>query len=270
MIAAADGEPCYGEFKARYPSLHRHLKPLEEPLRKRQDKGRFWWELRSCAYWDAFEKPKLFYQEIQFHPAYSLDKHGRVGNNKTFFLGTDDLFLLAVLNSPLMWWHNWRYLPHMKDEALSPVAFRMEELSIAEPTAAIREPAETTVGRLIDLTGRQQQTQRTLLDWLRVEYGIEKPSNKLLAVTELDSNIWVSEVKRIRGNKQLLSSAGLHALRNEYTRTIEPARAFAAETLTLERTLSDLVNQAYCLTPAEIALMWQTAPPRMPIPPPAI
>jgi len=38
--------------------------------------------------------------------------------------------------------------------------------------------------------------------------------------------------------------------------------------LTLERTLSDLVNQAYALIPAEIALMWQAAPPRMPIPPP--
>ena len=55
-------------------------------------------------------------------------------------------------------------------------------------------------------------------------------------------------------------------LRDEYTRTIEPARTLAAETLALERTLSDLVNQAYALTPAEIALMWQTAPPRMPIP----
>jgi hypothetical protein len=38
-------------------------------------------------------------------------------------------------------------------------------------------------------------------------------------------------------------------------RTIGPARALAAETLTLERTLSDRVNQAYGLTPAEIALM---------------
>ena len=58
-------------------------------------------------------------------------------------------------------------------------------------------------------------------------------------------------------------------MRNEYTRTIEPARALAAETLQLERTLNDLVNQAYCLSPAEIELLWQTAPPRMPIPPPA-
>ena len=82
----------------------------------------------------CFRKPKIFYQEIQFHPSLSLDTHGRFGNNKTFFLSTDDLFLLAVLNSPLMWWHNWRYLPHMKDEALTPVAFRMDSLPTPEPT----------------------------------------------------------------------------------------------------------------------------------------
>jgi hypothetical protein len=108
-----------------------------------------------------------------------------------------------------------------------------------------------------------------LLDWLRVEYAIEKPSNKLLAATELDSDTWVGEVKRIRGKKQPLTAAGVHGLRAEYTRTIEPARTLAAETLNLERTLSDLVNQAYALTPAEIDLMWKTAPSRMPIPPPA-
>jgi len=34
--------------------------------------------------------------------------------------------------------------------------------------------------------------------------------------------------------------------------------------LTLERTLSDFVNQAYGLTPAEIDLIWQTAPPACP------
>ena len=58
------------------------------------------------------------------------------------------------------------------------------------------------------------------------------------------------------------------SLGRHYTRTIVPARALAAEIQTLERTLSDLVNQAYDLTPAEIDLMWKTAPPRMPVPPP--
>ena len=60
-----------------------------------------------------------------------------------------------------------------------------------------------------------------------------------------------------------------YAERYGYTRTIEPARALAAKALTLECTLSDLVNQAYALTPAEIELLWQTAPSRVPIPPPA-
>jgi len=100
-----------------------------------------------------------------------------------------------------------------------------------------------------------------LLDWLRVEYAVEKPSNKLLAVTELDSDTWVGEVKRIRGKKQPLTAAGVHMLRDEYTRTNEPARALAAEALNLERTLSDLVNQACALTPVEIGLPWQSAPP---------
>jgi hypothetical protein len=53
----------------------------------------------------------------------------------------------------------------------------------------------------------------------------------------------------------------------ERTRTFEPALALAAETLKLERTLSDLADQAYGLTSAEIDLMWKTVPPRMPISP---
>jgi hypothetical protein len=44
-----------------------------------------------------------------------------------------------------------------------------------------------------------------------MEYGIEKPSNKLLAVAELDSDTWVAEVKRIRGKKLPLTAAGVRA-----------------------------------------------------------
>jgi hypothetical protein len=265
---ADKGEAAEADFQARYSSLHQHFKPMEDRLKKRQDQGRFWWELRSCAYWDAFDKPKLFYQVIQYHPRYALDTTGFLGNDKTYFLPTADLFLLAVLNSPLMWWHNWRTFTHLKDEALSPMAYMVESLPIAEPSPAVREATETAVRRLIEITARQQQTQRTVLDWLRVEYAIEKPSNKLLAVTELDSDGLVAEVKRLRGKQHPLTAAGLQALRAEHTRTLAPARALASEALQLERTLSALVNQAYALTPAEIALLWQTAPPRMPIPAP--
>jgi hypothetical protein len=100
-----------------------------------------------------------------------------------------------------------------------------------------------------------------------VEHSIEKASLKLQAPTELDSNAFIAEVKRIRGKKNPLSVAALKSLRDEHARTIEPARAQAAEALQLERRLSDLVNEAYGLTPDEVALLWETAPPRMPFAP---
>lgn len=261
-----------------YPAVKAHLSHFQTQLGPKPDDwkggewpgrkaGTYkWFEIQdSIDYWCEFSKPKITYQEIQFHPSYALDTQGLFGNNKTFFVTCDDLYLLAVLNSPLMWWHNWRYLPHMKDEALSPMGFLMESLPIAEPAAAIREVAETAVRRLIEITASQQQTQRTVLDWLRVEYAIEKPSQKLAALTGLDSDAFVAEVKKLRGKKQPLTAASLAALRAEYTQSIEPARALATEALALERTLSDLVNQAYQLTPEEVQLMWDTAPPRMPI-----
>src|ERR1019366_8226863 len=78
----------------------------------------------------------------------------------------------------------------------------------------------------------------------------------------------VGKVKRIRGKKLPLTSAGVHVLWDEYTRTIEPARALATETLKLERLPSAERGMRSAECPAEIALMWKIAPPRMPIPPP--
>src|SRR5207248_947283 len=96
---APDEDEAERRFNSDYPSLHMLFKPLAEfkdpktgklrGLRHREDKGRFWWELRSCAYYEQFEKPTMFYQEIQFHSAYSCDSRSRFSNNKAFMLPTD-------------------------------------------------------------------------------------------------------------------------------------------------------------------------------------
>lgn len=256
-------------FSDAYPAIHRHLIRFKTELEKRQDQGRFWWELRSCAYWEAFDQPKIMYPEISWRLEWCLDSVGTLCNNTAFILPTSDTWVLAVANSPVTWWFAWRRATHGKDEALRFFKPVVNNLRIPRPTAKQREAAEKAVRRLVEITAQQQQTQRTLLDWLRMEYAIEKPGNKLQAMTDLDSDTLVSEVKRIRGKKLPLTAAGVQGLRDEYTRTIEPARALAAESLKLECALSDLVNKAYGLTPQEIDLMWKTAPPRMPIPPPA-
>jgi hypothetical protein len=74
----------------------------------------------------------------------------------------------------------------------------------------------------------------------------------------------VREVKRIQGKKQPLTAAGLRGLRYKYTR-IERSRQNEEW-----RMQGDISCGCWRLTPAEIALTWQTAPPRMPITPPTI
>ena len=44
--------------------------------------------------------------------------------------------------------------------------------------------------------------------------------------------------------------------------------ALMPEARRLEQRVAELVNAAYGLTPEEVALMWRTAPPRMPGEPP--
>jgi len=107
-----------------------------------------------------------------------------------------------------------------------------------------------------------------MLDWLRVQHGIADPNNRVKDPLSLDSDAFVTEIQKARGSKNPLTAAGLRSLRDEYARTIEPARLLAGETLQLEYRLHDLVNAAYGLTPEEVCLMWDTAPPRMPIPRP--
>jgi len=221
--------------------------------------------LRATAYYDAFLSDKIMYQEIQFYPQYALDTTEVFSNKTGFLLPSQDLWLLATLNSPLMWWHNWRYLPHMKDEALNPAGFLMEKLPIAPPSEEIRAEAEPAVGRLVEITKAGQEARRTTLDWLRMEFGVEKPGQKLEDFATLDADVFVEEVRKHRPKSAgRLTPAMLKELRAGYSETATPVREGRTEAASLEQRLSGLVNEAYGLTPEEVELLWATAPPRMP------
>jgi hypothetical protein len=261
-----------------YPAIKRHLSQYRdrlEPKPKGWSGGEWngrkpgtyqWFETQDpVEYWSLFESPKLVYQDITWRANFCLDKDGTFSNNTVYFLPTADLWILAVLNSPIGWWFAWREAQHGKDEALRYFNTFLEGFPIPKPSDDQRESGETYVNRLITLTKAQQATVRDVLDWLRVEHEILEPSTKLRIPTSLDSEAFVAEVKKVRGKKIPLTLAALRSLREEHERIIVPAQAIAREAQELERAVSDLVNEAYGLTPHEDRLMWDTAPPRMPI-----
>jgi hypothetical protein len=58
--------------------------------------------------------------------------------------------------------------------------------------------------------------------------------------------------------------AEVKALMDEHARSIAPLQALATAAREPEQRVAELVNAAYGLTSKEVALMWRTAPPRMP------
>lgn len=57
-------------------------------------------------------------------------------------------------------------------------------------------------------------------------------------------------------------------IRREHAASVAPVARRLAEAAALERSLDAMVNAAYGLSAEDVALLWRTAPPRMPIPPP--
>ncbi|HVK09472.1 MAG TPA: hypothetical protein VM597_11910, partial [Gemmataceae bacterium] len=262
---AEAGDDAEAIFAKTYPALHAHMTQYREQLTKRQDQGEHWWELRACAYWDAFDRPKVMYQDIAWNPRYCLDSDGMMSNNSVYLLPTGDPWTLAALNAPISWWFAWRTAQHGKDEALRFFTDYLNQFPIPTPTDQQREAVTPLVAELKSLAVALLHGRTAVLDWLRHEFGVEKASQKLQAVGGLTADEMIGEVQKARGRSKKLTVADVKRLKEEHTTSVLPLARLAAEARGLEVRVSDLVNAAYGLTPADVALMWETAPPRTPL-----
>lgn len=96
-------EENFDALKRDFPKIMEHLIPFEERARKRYDKGDYWWELRNCAYYDLFDKPKIIFPNLQNSNKFCLDTEGIFVNAPAVFLPSDNKTLLCVLNSKIVW-----------------------------------------------------------------------------------------------------------------------------------------------------------------------
>jgi hypothetical protein len=60
--------------------------------------------LRSCAYWEEFEKPKILYPDIFEHCSFVWDENKFFAGNTTYFIPANDNKLSGILNSCCFEW----------------------------------------------------------------------------------------------------------------------------------------------------------------------
>lgn len=160
-------------FATSYPAIHRHLQPFRKKLEKRSDQGEFYWELRACAYHDAFLKPKIMWPEMSAEFRITYETNGLFCSNKAYILPTNDLFLLGIFSSKTMEFFAAHTVDKIKGDSYCLYAHYVEKFPIPQADDAARQPLRNEVAAIIarvqadpaaDITAQERKIDELVYD----------------------------------------------------------------------------------------------------------
>ncbi|MCX5718319.1 MAG: Eco57I restriction-modification methylase domain-containing protein [Nitrospirae bacterium] len=151
-------------FKETYPAIHDHLIQWKDKLQKRDDQGKFWWELRSCAYYEEFEQPKIIYPDIAKGPEFTWDESKAFLGNTAYIIPTDEIWLLGLLNSQLIWWLYLHISSTIQGGFVRFIAQYMEQLPIPFATNKQKAPIITLVDRILAVKEKDPNSDTSALE----------------------------------------------------------------------------------------------------------
>jgi len=144
---AEDESAALKLLESSYPAVCKHLIGFTDGLKKRDDQGKYFWELRSCAYYSEFEKPKIIWPGITAEVAvFSYDDEGYYGNDNNQLIISEDLLLVAVLNSNLT-----RYVLQQTCDKVRGGFYRLKIIYIEQiPIPAATDEQKAPIVALVD------------------------------------------------------------------------------------------------------------------------
>lgn len=142
----------------QYPAVQNYLEQFREQLEPKpkswpknskwpgRKAGPYqWYEIQdTVAYYEEFEKPKIFYPEFSINSKFHKDTQNYYSNNKAFILSGCDSYLLGLLNSKVLWWYLTGICTFVRGGYYELRAIKMETLPI--PPATTEQ--KTVIGNL--------------------------------------------------------------------------------------------------------------------------
>ena len=127
-------------IKSKYPAIYKHFmhvanaKTKGKGLIERDDKGDYWWELRSCAYWNDFSKQKIVWSETAQEMKFSIVE-GKYMTDKTTFImiSSHDKYLMALCNSKIIEYYVRKTASQLGNKGISCSKIFMENIPAILP-----------------------------------------------------------------------------------------------------------------------------------------
>ena len=192
-------------FKTTYPAVHDHLSWFEPKLRRRQDQGKFWWELRSCTYYHEFANSKIVFNRFIDSATFAYDTSGLYHNDACYFAIPPSPSMAAIVNSTVGWWLLSQLCTALQNGYLQVFVQFLEQLPIPHLSADIDQALSQLVETLA--SGASAPDIESEIDSLVFHaYGLSASERKLL----LD---WLGERREALGVAQPANWRQLNALR---------------------------------------------------------
>lgn len=260
MGKAADIElpeqDAWAWLQQQHPAICEWLEPFAEKGRKRGDKGEFWWELRACADYQAFELPKIVYNRFMPEPLFWLDMKQAYFNNALNLLPNVSFYELGILNSPVTWFYLsdagsamsggfFQIHGHVLERVPIPKATDQQRRHIATLAESCQSVAENRY--------KMQDAFRRRIPDLCPPEKEAKLSNKLKAWWELDFSSFQKEIKsRFKITMGLKESMDWEPIFNEGKQAIQQ---YNLELANKESELNKAVYGLFGLDDDEIMLL---------------
>jgi len=239
-----------------YPAIRDWLLPFRDRLEKRATQQE-WWELQQAqlAYQARFEEAKIAWPHFQHQFSFVVDRETYWLNNKCFFLPTDDLTLLGLLNSQIGWWQLRAISRIKRGGYIEAEAQFVEQISLPAITNSVHQAIVAAVSSGIQSADARHKGAIGFHERLLTDLAAPgaKLSRRLRDFHELDFNAFRAEVKKaLRAEIPVKERGQWQELHAEASAEV---KRLSAEIAAAERGIDRLVYAAFELTGEEIALL---------------
>ena len=242
-------------LKKDFPQIMNHLLPFENLAKKRFDKGDFWWELRNCAYYDLFEKPKIIFPNLQNSNKFALDFEGVYINAPAVFLPNSSKTLLCILNSKVVWKFLLSICVVRSGSYIEVKPQYFEQIPIPEFKNEIE--FENKADLMIGYVSSFQQLESKFQKYFSSKFSLDKLSKKLQNWHQLSFAEFITELNKA------IKTAGQTPLTKKdefewldlFEENKTKAQTLKSQIETTEKAIDKMVYELYGLSEEEISIV---------------
>lgn len=248
----------------KYPAIIKHLSQYEEKLKKRVDQGNHWWELRSCDYYEEYEKPKLIYPYIKSSLFAIYDDQGYYTLDTAAIITSTTInikYLGVLLSSKVLNFFLRRICYPLARTSTDPkekVRYKLskqyiEQLPIFLANTEEQQPFIEKADKMLQLNKQLQKEVNGFKHWIEKEFNVDKMSKRLEKYYELSEDEFIIEMKKKKVDTRPREIR--EDLEDYFNKSVAIIKPLLQEIEETDYNINQMVYELYGLTGEEIKII---------------